>query len=61
VNPSRKLARLACMRDWTVLKWEKEGIVTRRHRERRENKRNVEAVTRGQEVLNSQANVGDLG
>jgi HAD superfamily phosphoserine phosphatase-like hydrolase len=49
VNPCKKLGRLAYMRDWTVLKWEKEAIETKRHRERREKMGNVEAVKRGQE------------
>jgi HAD superfamily phosphoserine phosphatase-like hydrolase len=61
VNPCKKLGRLAYMRDWTVLKWEKEGIETQRHRERREEIGNVEAVMRGQEGSNSQAKAGDLG
>lgn len=61
VNPCKKLARLACMRVWTVLKWEKEGIETQRHRERGEKIRNMEAVVREQEGSNSRANVGDLG
>jgi phosphoserine phosphatase len=61
VNPCKKLARLACMRGWAVLKWEKEGIETRRHRERREKMGNVEAVPLGRDVLNSQAKAGELG
>ena len=61
VNPCAKLARLARGRGWVVLKWREERNETQRHRERREKMGNVETVMRGQEVLNSQANVGDLG
>lgn len=60
VNPCEELARLARMCGWTVLKWEKEGIETQRHRERREKMGNVEVVTRGQDALNPQAKAGEL-
>jgi phosphoserine phosphatase len=53
VNPCRKLARLARMRGWTVLKWEKEGIETLRHRERREKIGDMEVVGLRPDVLKS--------
>jgi HAD superfamily hydrolase (TIGR01490 family) len=49
VNPGKELARHARQRGWTVLQWRHERIETR------------EAIIRGQEGLNSRAQVGDLG
>jgi phosphoserine phosphatase len=61
VNPCEELVRHARRRGWTVLQWKNESIGTQRLREHREMTRNVKAVIRGSEAVNSQANAGDLG
>lgn len=57
VNPREELARLARMRAWPVLHWEKEENGAQRHRERREGNGKDEVVCRTQEAENSDVKV----